>query len=95
MKIKESILAEEGYTSDRAMIRDYYLLHALAKLEQYRAECEYFEDKYQMKIHEFEKAIHRTKGKENFDKENDYEDWEFAHNALKYWKEKIKAKNFE
>lgn len=90
MKIKESILAEQGYTSDQAMLRDYYLLHALSKVEQYRSECEFFEDRYQMKLHEFEKSLHRTKGNEDFDKENDCEDWEFAYNALKYWKQKVK-----
>lgn len=43
MKVKESILAEEGYSSEKNLLRDSYLLQALAKIEQYRAECEFFE----------------------------------------------------
>lgn len=41
-------------------------------------------------INEFEKSLHKITGKEDFNKENDLEDWEFADHALKYWLEKVK-----
>jgi len=63
----------------------------LAKVEQYRAECEYYKDKYRISFNEFEKSLHQITGKEDFDKENDLEDWEFADHALKYWIEKVKG----
>jgi len=34
--------------------------------------------------------IHNVKGKEDFQKEEDLEDWEFANKALKWWEKKLK-----
>ncbi len=88
MKVKESIL--EGYASEEGLLRDVYLLQALTKIEQYGAECEFFEKKYSVDLKTFERQLHRDKGKENFQKEEDLEDWEFAHNALYWWEKKLK-----
>ncbi len=90
MKVKEAILAEEGYTSEKSMLNDVYLMNALAKIEYYRAECENFENKYGMKLKTFEHRLHKDKGKEDFLKEDDLQDWEFANAALKWWQEKLK-----
>jgi len=54
MKVKEAILAEEGYASEKSMLKDVYLMNALAKIEQYRAECEFYEKKYGMSRKVFE-----------------------------------------
>lgn len=90
MKVKEQILAEVGYVSEKSLLSDIYRLNAMAKVEQYRAECEYFEHKYGMNINKFEKQLHKDKGSEDFQKEDDLQDWEFASNALRWWKEKLK-----
>jgi hypothetical protein len=90
MTFKENILIEEGYLSAEKMLNEVYLLTTLSKKEQYNAEIEFFEKKYNMKFDEFEKQIHSKKGKENFRKEEDLEDWEFAISALKWWTEKAK-----
>ncbi len=90
MKVKESILAEEGYSSEKNLLRDLYLLEALTKIEQYRAECEFFEKKYDMDLKTLERQLHKDKGQENFEKEEDLEDWEFAKKALNWWEKKLK-----
>lgn len=37
------------------------------------------------------KHLHAVKGKEDFEKENDLEDWEFVCNALIWWEDKLRA----
>jgi len=90
MEIKEAILAEKGYLSEKSMLADFYFLNAMAKVEQYRAECEYFEHKYGLPLKKFEKQLHKNKGKEDFQQEDDLQDWEFASTALKLWTKKLK-----
>lgn len=90
MKVKERLLAEEGYLSEKNMIKDVYLLSALAKIEQYRAECEFFEKKYGMSLRTFKQQLRRARNEEDFQKEEDLANWEFAANALKWWKRKQK-----
>ncbi len=65
-------------------------MEALTKIEQYRAECEFFENKYGMDLKTLERQLHKDKGKENFEKEEDLEDWEFAKKALNWWEKKLK-----
>ena len=72
------------------MVKDFFHLHWLAKVEQYGAEYEYYKDKYRISLNEFEKSLHQITGKEDFDKENDLEDWEFADHALRYWMQETK-----
>ena len=88
MTVKENILIEEGYFSPEKMLKEVYFLSTLSKKEQYKAEIEFFEKKYNMKFDKFEKQIHNKKGKEDFRKEEDLEDWEFAIAALKWWTKK-------
>jgi hypothetical protein len=88
MKIKDNILAAEGYTSAEDLLTDVILLNSLSKKEQYKAEIENFEHKYKMSFEEFESQLHREKGVEDFRKEEDLEDWQFAINALKWWTKK-------
>ena len=85
MKIKESILAEEGYLSEKELTRDVFKLHALAKIEKYQAECDFFQNKYNMDLLALEEQLHKRKGKEEIEKEQDLEDWEFAAQALVWW----------
>jgi hypothetical protein len=82
------ILSKEGYTSPEHFVRDSALLIALSKIDQYRAECDLFKEKYRMELEDLEAGLRKTKGVEDFEKEEDLEDWEFALVALKWWQEK-------
>ena len=90
MNSLKEILFEEGYTSEDTLVRDISLLLALSKAEQYRSECEFFKKKYEMSLDNFEKKLHKQKGMEVIEKEEDLEDWEFAVNALRWWEEKVR-----
>ena len=75
---------------DVGLIHDWALFLALSRSEQYSAECELFERKYGMKLEELENRLHREKGMEDFEQEEDLDDWEFCLNAMKWWKDKVK-----
>jgi hypothetical protein len=83
------VLLEEGYSSSHELVRDWALMMALSRLEQYRAECEFFERKHGMPLEQFECLVHEKKGQEDFEQEEDIEDWEFCVSALKWWQAKI------
>ena len=86
--VKE-IVSKEGYASAEEFARDGAVVLALSRVEQYKAEIEYFEKKYGMNFEEFESFVHRQKGREDFAKEADAEDWEFALEALRWWQVKV------
>ena len=88
-KTIDTILKQEGYSSGDSFLKDSVQCLAMAKVEQYRAESESFEKKYGMKIEKFRQSLHRTKGNEDFAKEEALEDWEFAEAARKWWEEKV------
>ena len=90
MKAFKEILLKEGYSSPDELIKDWSLITALSKIEQYKGECKFFEKKYGMNLEEFENFLHKEKGKEDFEKEEDIEDWEFSLNALRWGGEKVK-----
>lgn len=85
--VKE-IFFREGYESYENYIHDSALLISLSKIDQYEAECEFYKEKYEMDIESFETILHKERGKENFDQEEDLEDWEFAIHAVNWWKER-------
>lgn len=90
LKDLEDLILKEGYNSSAELIQDWVLMVAFSKVEQYKTECEFFGKKYRMKLEEFELFLHKEKGKEDFQKEEDLEDWEFALNALQWWEKKVK-----
>jgi hypothetical protein len=67
--------------------KDAALLFILAKIDQYKGEMEFFENKYKRSFHEVEEETHSVKGKEDFQAEEELEDWEFAIKSLEYWQE--------
>ena len=91
MTVLSEVLLEEGYNSMDELARDWALMVALSLLEQYQAECEFFEKKYNMPLEQFERLVHQKKGCEDFEQEEDIEDWEFSANALKAWQAKVEA----
>lgn len=90
MTVLTEVMLEEGYNSTDELVRDWALMIALSRLEQYQAECEFFEKKHNMSLEQFERLIHEEKGHEDFGQEEDIEDWEFSCNALKWWQAKAK-----
>ena len=90
MNVSKEVLFKEGYGSTDEFIRDWALIMALSKLEQYKAENDFFEKKYEMNLEEFESFLHKEKGKEDFQKEENIEDWEFSLDALRWWEEKVR-----
>jgi len=90
MNVVQEMLMEEGYSSPKDLVRDISLMLALQKIEQYKSECELFEKKYAMALKEFDKALHKEKGIEDFEKEEDLADWEFVAKALNWWQKKVK-----
>ena len=90
MNVVQEILIEEGYSSSKDLVRDISLLFALQKIEQYRSEGEFFEKKYSMTLKKFDKVLHKEKGMEDFEKEEDLADWGFATHALEWWQKKVK-----
>jgi len=84
----KEILFKEGYGFPEKFIQDCALMIALSKIEQYRSECDFFEHKYFMKLEKFESDLRQIKGEENFEKEDDLDDWEFAFNAMKWWEKR-------
>ena len=89
--IIKDILLEDGYSSSDDLVKDWSIFVALSRIEQYRAEKEAFEQKYGMSLSEFENEVHAHKGGEDFSKEEDLEDWEFACKALIWWEDKLRA----
>jgi hypothetical protein len=88
--VVEEVLLREGYQSSSDFMREWALILALSRQDQYKAEVDFFEKKYHMKFEEFDSLIHSKKGEEYFQKEEDAEDWEFSLNALRWWDEKIR-----
>ncbi len=77
------VFFEEGYASAEELFRGWALLTALARVDQYRAECERLEGKYGLRLEEFERDLHAVHGAEDFEKEEDLDDWIFAADAVK------------
>jgi len=90
MEAPEEVLFSEGYDSSKAFITDWALLISLSRVEQYKAECDLFQKKYGMNLEEFEFCLHREKGHEDFEKEEDLADWQFSLQTMKWWQEKVK-----
>lgn len=65
--------------------KEAVLLFILSKIDQYKGEKEFFENKYKKDFKEIEQEAHSVKGKEDFQLEEDLDDWEFAVKSLEYW----------
>ncbi|MBU0988895.1 MAG: hypothetical protein KJ823_01780 [Proteobacteria bacterium] len=88
MKAIEEVQFSERYDTPKAFIKDLALMLPLSRVEQYRAECEFFQKKYAMSMEEFESRLHEEKGYEDFEKEDDLADWQFSLETLRWWEEK-------
>ena len=84
------IIKNEGYSSSDAFVRDAAYLVALSKLEQFRAECQFFEHKYGMALDAFINKLKGSKEREDFEQEEDLEDWRFAAQTAEWWEQKAR-----
>jgi len=84
------IISKEGLGSTDIVIKEWALMIALSKIDKYQSECDFFSHKYNMSFKDFDVYLHENKGKEIFRKEEDFEDWEFSLNALKWWSSKAR-----
>jgi hypothetical protein len=69
----------------KVMPMEAVLLFILAKIDQYKGEIEFFENKYKQDFYQVEREAHSARGKEDFQLEENLEDWEFAIKSLGYW----------
>jgi hypothetical protein len=69
----------------KGMPMEAVLLFILAKIDQYKGERDFFENKYKQNFYAVEHEAHSVKGKEDFQLEENLEDWEFAIKSLEYW----------
>lgn len=58
---------------------------ALAQKDKYQTEIEYFKNKYKTTFSRFKNTVTSMKNDEDFKKEDDLMDWEFAFNAHHWW----------
>lgn len=58
----------------------------LGKLAKYEAEIHGFESKYACTFEEFESRLQRQDEAEDFEAEDDYLDWKYAHELYHQWK---------
>jgi len=85
----DSILEKSGGMSKDDALKEISLLIALSKRDKYELECHQFEQKHKMNFHNFEKLLHAQKNQEDYEKESDLDDWEFAISSREWWQKQI------
>ena len=86
-QVTADILEREGYTSSEDFIRDMALWLALARKEQYKTECQFFEEEYSMTTNEFEQLPYSQKV--DLLSDEDLKSWEFAASSCHWWEDKL------
>ena len=89
----QEILKKENLGSLEEVLLNHSLLLVLTKRDEYELECQKFKQKYQMNFETFKMHIGEKKNEEEFEKDDDLMDWEFAEEALLWWKQKIEELN--
>jgi hypothetical protein len=75
---------EGGLKNELDALKQEALRIAYAKITKYNAECSVFRHKHGISFSEA-KVKSKEKGKEDFELDDDYLDWRFAHEALAKW----------
>ena len=86
----DSILEKSNGIRREDALKEFSLLIALSKRDKYKTECQKFKHKYQMNFEHFETNLHSLKNQEDYEKECELDDWEFAKTSLNWWEQKIK-----
>ena len=82
------ILAEAG-EDERQALREHATLLALSRISRYEAECGRFREKYGESLSSFRECLQSEEGREDFEKEDDLLDWEYAETALSWWRNRL------
>lgn len=85
----DSILSQSIGINREEALKDMSLLIAISKRDRYAMECHRFEQKYKMKFKVFEESLRKATNEEDYQKENDLDDWEFALSSQNWWQQKI------
>ena len=76
-----NLLNKENINPENAL-KEYVTLDLLNKRDKYLSQIKAFESKYRAQFNEVEKKTHDKKNEEDFQKEEDLMEWEFAINSL-------------
>jgi hypothetical protein len=74
----EAIISQFGFKDLKSFIKNQALLMLMAKIDKYDAENKRYEAKYHTSFDVFKKKMETIPGEEDFEKEDDYLDWQFA-----------------
>ena len=83
------IREKSGEVNKEELLKEISLLIALSKRDKYQLECKKFKQKYQTSFNNFEKHLHSIRNQEDYGKESDLDDWEFAISSKKWWEKRI------
>ena len=86
----KDVFSSVGVNDIASFIENEAIMMLLSKESKYRAEYNFFKDKYKAEFEEYEKKVRESK-QENFEVEDDLMDWEFAYRALKSIEEKKRS----
>lgn len=82
------ILSKAGESETEAL-HEHAMLLCMAKVSKFEAECGRFQAKYGKPFETFRNQLQNAQKKEDFEAEDDLMDWEYAHSALTWWRERI------
>jgi hypothetical protein len=88
-EVMAEVLAAGGFSSLEAAAWEVSLTVALSKVSSYERECAHFRRKYDQPLEAFQKSIEEMRGNEDFSREDDLADWEFAERALQLWQKRV------
>ena len=82
------ILSKAGESETEAL-QEHAMLLCMSKISRFEAECGQFQAKYGKPFETFRNQLHNVREEEDFEVEDDLMDWEYAHSALAWWRERI------
>ncbi|MFN2359283.1 MAG: type II toxin-antitoxin system RelB/DinJ family antitoxin [Desulfotignum sp.] len=88
-KATQDVLAPFHFSSLEDAALTFLHLSSLAKLSEYRRDHQHFREKYGMSFESFKKKVDKKMNEESFEEEDDYMAWHYAHDALRYWEQKV------
>jgi hypothetical protein len=88
-EVMAEALAAGGFSSLEAAAWEVSLTVSLSKVSSYERECAHFRQKYDQPLEAFQKSLEAMRGHEDFTREDDLADWEFAERALQLWQKRV------
>jgi len=79
-----------GYSDVFTFASNHLRFHLMSKMEGYKQEVKLFEKKYKSDYTSFLKKVRKLK-KEDFEKEDDIMDWEWAVESINHLEKKLKS----